>query len=70
MTGPVAIDSRAARAWPALRGVAYAVPGTVIQGVGGELLVVREDGGAEPVLPGGHPRAGSASDPLNTRRAG
>ncbi len=49
MTAPVAIDARAARAWPALRGIAFAAPGTIVQGLAGEVLRVREDGGAEEV---------------------
>jgi hypothetical protein len=67
---PVVIDARARRAWPVLRGLAYAEPGTVLVGDCGEVLRVREDGGAEPVLPPGHPRPGIASDPTATRRAG
>jgi hypothetical protein len=65
---PVAIDARAARAWPALRGVAYAVPGTVIVGIGGEVLRVREDGGAEELnaIPA---RKSVAADPCPPRRA-
>ncbi len=68
MSARVAIDVRAARAWHALRGITHAVPGTVIVGLAGEVLRVREDGGADPVLPGGHPRAGVASEPLQTVR--
>jgi hypothetical protein len=65
---PAAIDPRAIRAWPAaLRGIAFAVPGTVIVGLGGEVLRVREDGTIGEVLPGGHPHGGAASDPCNTR---
>lgn len=69
MTNPVQIDRRAARAWPALRGVAYAVPGTVIVGLGGEVLRVREDGGAEEVnaFPS---RRSIAADPTAARRGG
>lgn len=68
MTAPVAIDPRAARAWSALRGIAYAVPGTVIVGLGGEVLVVRDDGGAEEIgtVP---PRKSVAADPCPGRRA-
>lgn len=63
----VAIDARAARAWPALRGLAFAVPGTVIVGLGGEVIVVREDGGAEEV--NAVPRRWSiAADPCPGRR--
>jgi hypothetical protein len=69
VTGPVvAIDPRATRAWPALRGIAYARPGTVIQGLGGEVLRVREDGGAEELS--AVPRRWSVSaDPCAPRRA-
>ncbi len=65
---PVAIDPRAARAWPALHGIAYAVPGTVIVGLTGEVLRVREDGGAEEIsaVP---LRKSIAADPCPTRRA-
>lgn len=66
---PVAIDPRARRAWPALAGIAYAVPGTVIQGLGGETLRVRADGGADELLPGGHPHGGAATDPCARRSA-
>ncbi len=69
MTAPVAIDPRARREWPALHGLAYAVPGTVLIGEAGEVLRVRPDGGVDQVLPGGHPRAGAASEPCNARRA-
>jgi len=66
----VAIDARARRAWPAaLAGLAYAAPGTVIVGPSGEVLRIREDGGADEVLAGGLPRAGAAAEPMNTRRA-
>ena len=33
----------------------------------GDLLRVSADGGVEPILPGGHPRPGPASDPMNRR---
>ncbi len=61
--GIVAIDARARAAWPALAGVAFAQPGTIFQGPSGELLRIREDGGADELVAGGHPRAGIASDP-------
>lgn len=69
MIAPVPIDPRAARAWPALRGIAFAVPGTVLQGLGGEVLRVREDGGAEEIsaIP---IRRSIAADPCPGRRAG
>lgn len=68
MIAPVAIDRRAARAWPALHGLAFAVPGTVVVGLGGEILRVREDGGAEEV--GAVPlRKSVAADPCPPRRA-
>ncbi len=68
MNAGVLIDPRAARAWPALRGIAYAAPGTVIMGLGGEVLLVREDGGAEEIgaVP---PRKSVAADPCPGRRA-
>jgi hypothetical protein len=47
VTAPVAIDPRAQRAWPALAGLAFAQPGTIIVGLGGEVLRVREDGGVD-----------------------
>jgi hypothetical protein len=58
----VALDPRAARAWPALRGIAFAHPGTVIVGSTGEVVCVRYDGGLDEILPGGVPRAAIASD--------
>jgi hypothetical protein len=64
---PVAIDTRAVRAWPALRGIAYAVPGTIIQGLGGEVLRIREDGGAEE-LSAVPLRRSVAADPCPGRR--
>lgn len=68
MTRPIAIDARAARAWPALRGIAYAVPGTVIQGLGGEVLRVREDGSAEEIT--AVPRRWSAAADPCARKGG
>lgn len=65
----VPLDPRARRAWPVLRGVAYAPPGTVFVGDLGEIVRVREDGGAEEVLPPGHPRRGVAADPTARRAA-
>jgi hypothetical protein len=65
----VAIDPRARGAWPVLRGLAYAEPGTVLVGDCGEILRIREDGGADPVLPPGHPRPGIAADPCARGRA-
>jgi hypothetical protein len=63
----VALDPRAQHAWPALRGIAYAVPGTIVQGLAGEVLRVREDGGAEELS--AVPRRWSASaDPCPPRR--
>jgi hypothetical protein len=69
VTAPVvATDARALRAWPALRGIAYAVPGTIVQGLGGEILRVREDGGAEEI--NAVPRRWSVSaDPTAIRSA-
>jgi hypothetical protein len=45
----VPIHPLARAAWPALRGIAYAYPGTVIIGLGGVVLRVREDGGADEI---------------------
>jgi hypothetical protein len=56
VTRPVEIAASALRAWPVLRGIALAVPGTVIVGPGGETLRVRQDGNVDEVLPGGYPR--------------
>lgn len=68
MIAPVAIDARAARAWPALRGIAYAVPGTIIIGTTGETLRVLDDGSAEELR--AVPRRWSVSaDPCAGRRA-
>ncbi len=70
MTTPlVPIDPRAGRAFHVLRGIAYARPGAVFVGADGEVVRILVDGRVEPVLPGGHPRGGAASDPCNTRRA-
>lgn len=68
MTAPVAIDRRAASAWPVLQGVRCAFPDDVIVGLGGEVLRVLEDGSAEPVLPGGHPHPSASADPCAGRR--
>ncbi|WP_242352406.1 hypothetical protein [Anaeromyxobacter sp. SG64] len=43
------VDPRARAAWPALGGIAYAVPGTIIIGLGGEVLRIRDDGGADEI---------------------
>lgn len=68
MTRPVRIDPRAAAAWPALRGIAYALPGTCIVGPVGEHLLVRDDGGVEEVnaVPA---RWSISADPTATRSA-
>lgn len=68
MIAPVGIDPRARRAWPALRGIRCAFPGDIIVGLGGEVLRVREDGGAEEVnaVP---LRRSIAADPCPGRRA-
>lgn len=68
MIASVLVDPRARRAWPVLAGLTAASPGTVLVG-SGEVVRVREDGTAEEILPGGHPRGGAASDPCNTRSA-
>lgn len=69
MTPAVSIDRRAARAWPALRGIDRLPAGAVVVGLVCEVLRVRDDGGVDPVIAGGHPRAGAAGDPSNARRA-
>jgi photosystem II stability/assembly factor-like uncharacterized protein len=62
----VALDPRARRAWGALSDLAYAAPGVIVVGLGGEVLRVREDGGAEEVS--AVPRRWSAAaDPCATR---
>lgn len=69
MTAAVVVDPRVRRAWPTLRGLAVAPAGAVVIGLLGEVLRLREDGGADQVLPGGHPRQGIAADPVPGRRA-
>lgn len=68
MTPTVSIDRRAARAWPALRGIDRLPVGAVVVGLAGEVLRVPGDGGVDRVIAGGHPRAGAAGDPSNARR--
>lgn len=63
---PVALDPRARRAF-GLEGLALAQPGTILVGLAGEQLRVREDGGIDPVLKAGHPRPGIAADPTAIR---
>jgi hypothetical protein len=64
---PVVIDSRARRA--------YGVPalpfpvGAIVVGLDGRVVRVVAGGALEPVLAGGHPHAGAASDPTNRRSA-
>jgi hypothetical protein len=65
-TTPVPIDPRARRAYAFP--VAALPAGAIVIGLAGEVLRVRSDGGADEILPGGHPRSGAASDPCNTRR--
>lgn len=66
MTAEVAIDQRAARAWPFLP--ARAVPGTVWLGPGGERVRILAGGKAEEF--GEVPHQWSiGSDPCATRRA-
>lgn len=60
----VVVDPRCARAWGWLPPAAPA--GAVLVGPHGVTVKVNEDGTVDEVLPGGHPRAGAASDPSNT----
>jgi hypothetical protein len=62
---PVALDPRARRAF-GLEGLALAQPGTVIVGLHGQQLRVREDGGIDLWPPFGH--RSIASDPTAERR--
>ncbi len=56
-----------ARGWPWMRGIVAAQPGTAFVGPGGEILVIRDDGGAEEV--NAVPRRWSiAADPTARRR--
>jgi hypothetical protein len=45
----VPLSRRTRAAWGPLRDVAFAVPGTVIVGLDGTTLRIREDGGADDV---------------------
>lgn len=67
MNPVVAIDARAVLAWPFLRGIAYAEPGTILVGPCGETLRLREDGGAEE-LNAVPLRKSIAADPCPGRR--
>ncbi len=63
--GPlVEVELRARRAY----GVPALLPAGAIVVGAGEVLRVFEDGRVEPVLPGGHPRPGVASDPTARSR--
>lgn len=55
----VAVSWRARAAWGPLHDIAYATPGTVIVGLDGTTLRIREDGGAEEI--GAVPRRWSVS---------
>lgn len=53
---------------------AYGAPGVplpigAVLVLDGQVVRVRADGGLEPVLAGGHPRAGAAADPTHVRSA-
>ncbi len=61
----VRLDPRALREWPWLP--AEAAVGTVWLGPCGERVLVRDDGTAEALLPGGYPRSGPAGDPCAGR---
>lgn len=68
MTAPlVLLDARELRARPWLPEALP--PWSIVIGPTGEVLRVRADGGADPVLPGGHPRPGIAAAPAPGRRA-
>lgn len=69
MTGAVAVDPRAARAWPFLRGVRLPA-GAVILGPAGERVRLRADGGVDEVIQGGRPRGGISADPSAAVRRG
>lgn len=61
----VSLDPRARRAWPFL--APTAPPGSWWQGPDGQLVQVREDGGADPWPAAGH--RSIASDPTARRRS-
>ena len=57
----VAIDPRAAHAWPFLLGIAYAQPGTIVVGLDGTTLRIREDGARTRCSPAATPTAARRS---------
>ncbi len=57
----VLLDPRCRVSWPWIPGCAPR--GSILVGPTGELLMVREDGGLDPVVEGGQPHAGIAGDP-------
>jgi hypothetical protein len=64
----VLLDPRCRVTWPWLPGCAPR--GSILVGPTGEQLVVREDGGLDPVVEGGRPHAGIAADPTAGRNQG
>lgn len=66
MTRATTVDPRARRAY----GVpAVPFPAGAVLVLDAQMVRVRADGGLDAVLAGGHPHAGAASDPCNTRSA-
>lgn len=63
--GFVVTETPARRAWPFLPFIAS--PEAFYQGPDGTTVQVRRDGGADPVVQGGRPRAGIAADPCPRR---
>ena len=61
----VALHPLALRCWPWLPAVAR--EGRIFIGPTGQVLRIRCDGGADRVLPGGHPRGGIAAEPLGVK---
>jgi hypothetical protein len=60
----VPVDLAARKAFPFMAGIVLAVPGIIVEDESsGTRVLVREDGGLEELIAGGHPRAGIASDP-------
>jgi hypothetical protein len=66
VTRAIVLDERARRAWSWL--LRSGVPEAIWVGGAGEVVRLREDGGADLVLPGGYPRGGAAIDPMNGGR--
>lgn len=59
----VIISLRDREAFPFMDGMCLGVPGTIVEDEASGIRVrILEDGSLEQLLPGGHPRAGVASD--------